>query len=186
VQEIRLTWWREALDEIFADHSVRSHPAVEAVAQTIRRRGLAQPPFETMIEARIEAIHTPVLADEAAMYRHIDATAGTLMGLAATILDPTALSAAAQPAGRAWGLAGLARLRRVGVDRLPKAWDEAEVRSRARAASAEARAAARQLPVTAFPAVAYATLANAYAAGRTPSELEKRLRLTAAVLTGRL
>ena len=28
--------------------------------------------------------------------------------------------------------------------------------------------------------------ANAYAAGRTPSELEKRLRLTAAVLTGRL
>jgi phytoene synthase len=42
------------------------------------------------------------------------------------------------------------------------------------------------LPVAAFPAVAYATLANAYAAGRAPSDLEKRLRLTMAVLTGRL
>jgi hypothetical protein len=34
--------------------------------------------------------------------------------------------------------------------------------------------------------VAYATLANPYAAGRTPSEFEKRLRVTTAVLTGRL
>lgn len=186
VQEIRLTWWREALDEIFAGQPVRSHPAVEAVAQTIWRRGLPQALFETMIEARIEAIHTPVLADDAAVYRHLDVTAGVLMGLAATVLDQTASPAATQPAGRAWGLAGLARLRRTGVDRLPKAWDEAEIRRRVRSTTAEARAAAGSLPVAAFPAVAYATLANAYAAGRTPSELEKRLRLTTAVLTGRL
>jgi phytoene synthase len=186
VQEIRLTWWREALDEVFAGRPVRSHPAVEAVAQTIRRRGLPQAPFETMIEARIEAIHTPVLSEEAAVHRHLDATAGALMGLAATVLDQSASPAASQPAGRAWGLAGLARLRRGGVDHLPKAWDEAEIRSRVRSTAAEARAAARRLPVAAFPSVAYATLANAYAAGRMPSDLEKRLRLTTAVLTGQL
>jgi phytoene synthase len=139
-----------------------------------------------MIEARVEAIDTPALADEAAVHRHIDATAGTLMGLAASVLDAAASLAATRPAARAWGLAGLARLRRTGVDRLPETWDEAEVRSRVRTATAEARVAARQLPVAAFPAVAYATLANPYAAGRTSSEFEKRLRLTTAVLTGRL
>jgi 15-cis-phytoene synthase len=186
VQEIRLTWWREALDEVFAGRPVRSHPAVEAVAQTIRRRGLSQAPFEAMIEARIEAIHEPVLTDEPAVNRHLDATAVSLMGLAASVLDRTASPAATQPAGRAWGLAGLARLRRIGVDHLPGAWDEAEIRRRVRSTTAEARAAARGLPVAVFPAVAYSTLANAYAAGRTPSELEKRLRLTTAVLTGRL
>ena len=185
VQEIRLTWWREALDEVFAARPPRRHPVVEALAETIRRRELPPAPFETMIEARIEAIDAPV-ADEAAVYRHVDATAGMLMSLAASALDGTASSAATQAAARAWGLAGLARLRRTGVDRLPKAWDQAEIRRRVRAAMAAARAAARDLPVAAFPAVAYATLANTYAAGRAPSELEKRLRLTTAVLTGRL
>jgi phytoene synthase len=186
VQEIRLTWWREALDEVFAGAAARRHPVVEAVAAAIRRRGFANTCFEAMIEARIEAIWTPILADEAATYRHLDASAGALMRLAAFVLDPAAPLAATEPAARAWGLAGLARLRRTGVDRLPKTWDEAEVRSRVRTAMAAGRAAARALSVAAFPAVAYATLADAYAAGRAPSELEKRLRLTAAVLTGRL
>ncbi len=186
MQEIRLTWWREALDEVFGGRSPRRHPVVEALAETIGRHALPPAAFEAMIEARIEAIDTPAPTDEAAVNRHIDATAGVLMRLAATVLDATSSSAATQWAARAWGLAGLARLRRIGVDRLPRAWDEAEIRSRVRAESAEARTAARDLPVAAFPAVAYATLAKTYAAGRTLSDLEKRLRLTTAVLTGRL
>ncbi len=186
MQEIRLTWWREALDEVFAGRAPRRHPVVGAVAAAIGRHRLQPAPFEAMIEARIEAIDAPAPADEAAVHRHLDATAGALMGLAVSVLDGTASPAAAQPAARAWGLAGLARLRRAGVDRLPKAWDEAEIRRRVRTATAEARTVAHDLPVLAFPAIAYATLANAYAAGRAPSELEKRLRLTTAVLTGRL
>jgi phytoene synthase len=186
VREIRLAWWREALDEIFAGGAPRRHPVVEALAQAIGRRALARPTLDAMVEARVEDIDAPVLADEAAVHRHIEATAGMLMGLAASVLDGAAPHAIVQPAARAWGLAGLARLRRTGSDRLPEAWDEAEVRSRVRAATAEARAAARDLPVAAVPAVAYATLANPYAAGRGLSELEKRLRLTTAVLTGRL
>ncbi|HEY3889926.1 MAG TPA: squalene/phytoene synthase family protein, partial [Caulobacteraceae bacterium] len=30
MQEIRLTWWREALDEVFAGRPPRRHPVVEA------------------------------------------------------------------------------------------------------------------------------------------------------------
>lgn len=186
MQEIRLTWWREALDEVFAGAKPRRHPVVEALAEAIRRRALMQAPFEAMVEARIAAIVAPRLADEAVACRYLDATAGALMGLAATALDAAVEPAATLPAARAWGLAGLARLRRTGVDRLPQSWDDASVRSRVRAALVEARSKARGLPVAAFPALAYATLASAYAAGRSPSELEKRLRLTAAILTGRL
>jgi phytoene synthase len=186
VQEIRLTWWREALDEVFAAGPIRRHPVVEAVAQAIRRRDLPHATFEAMVEARIAAIEGPRPAGEAEVYEHIDATAGALMGLVASALDGAASAGATRSAAHAWGLAGLLRLRRSGVDRLPEAWDEANVRSRVRTALTEARAAARDLPVAAFPAVAYATLAGAYAAGRTPSDLEKRLRLTTSVLTGRL
>jgi phytoene synthase len=186
VQEIRLTWWREALDEVFAGRPPRRHPVVEALAEAVRRRALPQPPLEAMIEARIAAIAAPKLGDEAAVYEHIDATAGALMGLAATALDAATTPAATSAAARAWGLSGLARLRRVGADRLPQDWGEAEIAARVRTLLAEARVALRGLPVAAFPAVAYTTLAASYAAGRAPSELEKRLRLTTAALTGRI
>ncbi len=49
-----------------------------------------------------------------------------------------------------------------------------------------AKADLRRLPAQAFPALAHLTLARAYDRGRTPGELEKRLRITWAVLTGRL
>ena len=63
-------------------------------------------------------------------------------------------------------------------------------------ASAAVRAAAVKLldpnstvqepSVQAFPALAHLALAPVYARGRTPGELEKRLRITWAVLRGRL
>lgn len=54
------------------------------------------------------------------------------------------------------------------------------------AALAASRSGLAALPVAAFPAVAHATLARRYARGASPSDLEKRLRLLMAVLTGRI
>ena len=48
--EIRLTWWREALDEIYEGRPVRRHPAAEALAAAVRRRSLPRAPLEAMIE----------------------------------------------------------------------------------------------------------------------------------------
>ena len=70
-----------------------------------------------------------------------------------------------------------------GVDRLPDGWDADEA---ARRALGEALAGVGALPVEAFPAVAHLALAPAYLAGRNPLGLIKRLRLTWAVLTGRV
>jgi phytoene synthase len=33
--EMRLTWWREALDEIFEGRAVRQHPAAQALAAAV-------------------------------------------------------------------------------------------------------------------------------------------------------
>src|SRR6516165_2835983 len=38
--EIRLTWWREALDEIFEGRPVRRHPTAQALAAAVGRRRL--------------------------------------------------------------------------------------------------------------------------------------------------
>jgi len=51
---------------------------------------------------------------------------------------------------------------------------------------AAANRSLRSLSVSAFPAVAHATLARAYAKGGQPSALEKRLRITWAMASGRL
>jgi phytoene synthase len=183
--EIRLTWWREALDEIFAGGGIRMHPVVGALGAAVRRRNLARAPLEAMIEARFNDLDPEPLAEESALQGYIDATAGSLMAL--TIAAVAGVEAhAMRPAARAWGLAGLLRLRAAGVARLPEAWTDERVRTGVREALAEARGAAQALPVCAFPCIAYATLARAYAAGRAPSDLEKRLRLTASVLAGRL
>ena len=47
--EIRLTWWREALDEIFEDRPVRRHPTAEALGGAVRRRRLQRAPLEAMM-----------------------------------------------------------------------------------------------------------------------------------------
>lgn len=50
--EIRLTWWLEAIAEIFDGKPVRRHPVTEALAIAIRRRALPREPLEALAEAR--------------------------------------------------------------------------------------------------------------------------------------
>jgi phytoene synthase len=68
--------------------------------------------------------------------------------------------------------------------------DDAALGVRVRAEVGQALAAAgrdaKALPVAAFPAAAYATLATPYAHGRSLGEVEKRLRLLWATATGRV
>jgi len=70
--------------------------------------------------------------------------------------------------------------------RLPADWTAEDVRRKVEAARKAAAPELEGLPVAAFPAAAYATLAGPYAAGAIPTELSKRARLTWAVLRGRI
>ena len=181
IGEMRLAWWREALDEIFEGRPVRRHPVVLALAEAIRRRGVGRAGLEALVDGRLRELEPWPLGEEDEVHDYLDATAACLMTVAAGMLAPDA-PVDLRPAGRAWGLAGLHRL----GGRLPTAWGAEEVRARVEAALAAANRRLRGLPVAAFPAAAYAALARPYAAGRTSSELARRLRVTWAVLRGRL
>lgn len=180
--EIRLTWWREAMDEIAAGQPPRKHPTVEAVAAA----GYPLAALAEMAEARMADLDAAPFETEAQVLAYVDATAGAVMMLAAWRLDLAADPHAVKNAARAYGVAGLWRLKRAGVQRLPADWTQADVRRRVREARAKAREELKGLPIAAFPAAAPAALALAQTGTRELGPLESQLRLTWAVATGRV
>jgi phytoene synthase len=180
--EIRLTWWREAMEELAAGKPPRKHPTVEALATS----GLDPLALAAMAEARFADLDEGPLTGEAEVLAYVDGTAGALAVLAARRLDPAADPHAVKGAARAYGLAGLWRLKLVGRSRLPADWSRDEVSARVAAQLRIARTEVRRLPVAAFAAVAPAALAGVYVRDRIPGELEKKARLTWSVATGLL
>lgn len=59
--EIRLTWWREALADLFDRGTVQGHEIIEALAEAHKARPLARDGLEALIDARLFS-----LSDEAA------------------------------------------------------------------------------------------------------------------------
>jgi phytoene synthase len=172
--EIRLTWWREALDEIFDGRPVRRHPTAQALGRAILRHGLPRAPLEEMIDGRIAALEAALEPDAAIAWA--DATQGSAAMLAAHILGAADPQSAA-PAGRAWGLALALRAKLATLSVLA---------GPLRQALADARTAARSLSVSALPAALPARLARFDLVGAQPGPIAKRLSLLAASLTGRL
>jgi phytoene synthase len=186
--EIRLAWWREALDEISEGRPVRRHPVAEALAVAVARRRLQMGELFTMVEGRAADLNEAPFADKAALHAYLDATAGAVMAAAAQVLGAVDAAAAVRGAARGWGIAGLARSHWVGAmrNRLPADWTAKEVGDAVTEALSSSTAEVKTLPVAAFPAVAYATLARDYAARRDMSDLGKRARLVWATVRGQL
>lgn len=104
--EIRLTWWREALDEVYEGRPIRRHPTAQALAEAAARRGLPRAPLEAAVDAWIDE-------------READA-AGAIAEAAALVLDPDTDREAARTAGAAWG-AGVGAEARAAARRLSAA-----------------------------------------------------------------
>lgn len=164
VAEMRLAWWREALEGLIAKGDTRGHAVLEGLKA-------ARFPMDTIAglpDRYIEALEPP--ADDEVLLARIDETDGVVMALAALRLHPDARVEQVADAARALRLARAGQADRAAV---------ADVLRR----GAPALAA---LPSAAFPAVAHAALARTYATGGRPGPLGKRLRITWAVMTGRL
>lgn len=172
IGEIRLTWWREVLDEAFGQGPVRKHPAAEALAAAIRRHSLPREPLEAMIDARYRELDAkPLELDEALNWARN--SGGSAAVTVARILDPKADEAPARAGGEAWAIGRLMGTMGLNADG-------------ADAALAQALKASRGLSVTAFPAIAHGTLARVRARGRKPGDLGGRVRMVWAVLIGRI
>jgi len=77
--EIRLTWWREMLDEAYEGRAVRRHPTAQALALAIGRRSLPREPLEALIDGRIAELDAGAAAG---------AAESRLVHVAALLLDP--------------------------------------------------------------------------------------------------
>ena len=166
--EIRLTWWREALDEIFEGRPVRRHPVAQALAGVAGRHGLARERLETLIDARYRELD-PAPMSETELLDWARDTGGQAAQLAAQVLDPQTDSKMAIAGGSAWALG-----KRLDAD--------PDLRPTFLRVIHAARSASRALSVAAFPAVAHAALA-----GRpSTNDFARRLRLTISVARGRV
>jgi phytoene synthase len=166
--EIRLTWWREALDEIYGGLPVRAHPVARALDEVVKRHDLARPPLEAMIDARYRELEPRPMAETEALDWARD-TGGLAAQLAARILDPAADPKMALAGGSAWALGHR-------LDAQP------ELRPTFMNVILAARTACRSLSSAAFPAVAHAVFA-----GRpSQNDFARRLRLTVAIARGKI
>jgi len=103
--QIRLQWWRDAIEEIFEGKEVRKHQVVQPLAEAIARYSLPRERFERMIDAREADLEPHPPGTLEAFIAYVADTAGDLGELAALILDTDAEKARA--AAEAYGFAGL-------------------------------------------------------------------------------
>jgi phytoene synthase len=111
IGEMRLQWWRDALDPGRTGGSTGS-PIAEALRDTITRHALPEELFSTILEAHSRALDPQFSASGPALDRYLDATEGAAFRLAAIILDSGKSAAAGDllfAAGQAYGRVHLLR-----------------------------------------------------------------------------
>jgi phytoene synthase len=109
--EIRLQWWREAL-EGSPRGDVASHPIAAALLATIARFGLPQQAFVDLIEARTFDLYDDAMMSVADLEGYCGETSSALIRLATLILadgDDAGGAEAAGYAGVAYAITGLLR-----------------------------------------------------------------------------
>lgn len=107
--EIRLQWWREGIEAVYAGQAARAHPVLQALAQTIQTCELPYEAFERLIDAHdadFTAIPHPTMQ---ALEDYIDATSSGLLRLATAVTGASAQDSVLSHAGMALGLTALLR-----------------------------------------------------------------------------
>ena len=108
---IRLQWWRDCLDQIYAGGATRRHEIVEPLAMAIRERGLTRAHFDALLAARERDLDDDPPESLAALEAYAAQSSAPLVLLALEVLGES--GAAARQAGEAVGtgfaLTGLLR-----------------------------------------------------------------------------
>jgi phytoene synthase len=109
--QIRLQWWREAIDAAYAGTAPRRHEVVEPLTAAIREFGLSREPFDRLMDAREGDLDADPPATLAALEAYAEDSSVPLIVLALEVLDaatPAALQAA-RHVGVAYALSGILR-----------------------------------------------------------------------------
>ncbi|MDE0716880.1 MAG: squalene/phytoene synthase family protein [Rhodospirillaceae bacterium] len=111
--EIRLQWWRDALEAAAADGPVRQHEVTAPLAEALRAGALDPDLLHGLIDARMRDLDDAPMADEAALLDYAGQTGGLLAEAMAAAAEGRQVGEAARQAARAlgtgWALAGILR-----------------------------------------------------------------------------
>ena len=88
IAEMRLQWWRDALEEITGGRPARKHEVVDALAETLDAE--AATTLDGLIAARRWDVYPDAFEDSGHLRDYIDATSGHLMWTAARLLGKAA------------------------------------------------------------------------------------------------
>lgn len=109
IGQMRLQWWRDALDGIY-EGNVRAHAVAEELADAVGRYALSRETLGAMVDAREFDLEDEPPEDLAALTRYAAATSGNLAVLAAAICGGgDGESGVSKEAGTVWALAGILR-----------------------------------------------------------------------------
>jgi 15-cis-phytoene synthase len=113
--EIRLQWWRDALDRASSCETT-GQPVADAIGFAVRECKLSQQSLAGLIDARHFDVSVKIMPDTAALDDYLANTAGVLFKLTSEVCmaggraaEPRVLDAAVRAAGIAYGLTGLMR-----------------------------------------------------------------------------
>jgi phytoene synthase len=108
--QIRLQWWREAIDEIYQGGG-RKHEVAEPLARAIRRHNFTRSYFDRLIDAREMDLAAAPPEDMAALENYAEESAAPLISLSLEVMgaDANAQSELARHTGIGWALSGLMR-----------------------------------------------------------------------------
>jgi phytoene synthase len=109
IGEIRLQWWRDALQSA-DDAALTGNPVADVLRAAARRHDLPRALLLDIIEARSFELAGEVMADDAALQTYLWKSEGAVFALAGRILAPGSsadIDAAAAASGQAYGLSRL-------------------------------------------------------------------------------
>jgi 15-cis-phytoene synthase len=105
--EIRLQWWREAVQEA-RESRPRAQPTAMALAHLLAHAPACSVALEALIDARVAEVSGTLPGTLAALESHADRTSGAMMRIAAHLLGPNSVvDELAREAGIAYGLGGI-------------------------------------------------------------------------------
>jgi phytoene synthase len=112
--EIRLQWWRDALDSTYRGEAT-GHPVADAFGLAVRDCDLSRSSIADLIDARRFDVSVKIMPNTPALDDYLAKTAAALFKIAVEITagslteDPRSMEPAVRAAGIAYGLAGLMR-----------------------------------------------------------------------------
>jgi phytoene synthase len=200
--DIRLQYWREAVAEAFERGSASNRGVLAGLDLLRNETVIEQAPLQQLIDARASDLDEAPFATWDDLHAYLDGTAGAVLQLALQICARDFAASAeglalVRNGGRAWGLAGLARVFPI-WDARRRTFLPAAVRGQAarpalrlmheRAGPLLRAAAEVRAPQEAFPAFGYLALTPLYLRdpAKRASLLRRQVHILFAAASGRI